>query len=73
MSVNRYSDLPPGCSPSDIPGNRPEDVAAEELYELAYAATRNYGPAMVRAAIEEGIAQAEADYVDDQEARKEPA
>lgn len=26
--------LPPGCSVSDIPGNRPEDGVAEELLEL---------------------------------------
>lgn len=31
--MSRYSDLPPGCSPSDIPGNRPEDGAAEALQE----------------------------------------
>jgi len=24
-------DLPPGCSVNDIPGNRPEDIAAEEI------------------------------------------
>lgn len=36
--MSRYSDLPPGCSPSDIPGNRPEDVAAEEVYQVLAAA-----------------------------------
>jgi len=25
------SNLPPGCRESDIPGNRPEDIAAEAL------------------------------------------
>lgn len=25
--------MPPGCNPSDIPGNRPEDLAAEAAYE----------------------------------------
>jgi len=25
--------LPPGCSESDIPGNRPEDMAFEEFWE----------------------------------------
>lgn len=25
--------LPPGCNVSDIPGNRPEDLAAEAAYE----------------------------------------
>lgn len=28
--------LPPGCSVSDIPGNRPEDQAAEALYDSIY-------------------------------------
>ncbi len=30
----RLSDLPPGCSASDIPGNRPEDVVVEKLGAL---------------------------------------
>lgn len=28
--------LPPGCSSSDIPGNRPEDIAWEEFLEERY-------------------------------------
>ena len=27
--------LPPGCSPNDIPGNRPIDLAWERAYEEA--------------------------------------
>ena len=27
------SNLPPGCRESDIPGNRPEEVAWEEFHE----------------------------------------
>ncbi len=27
------SNLPPGCSDSDIPGNRPEDVALEDFHD----------------------------------------
>ncbi len=27
------SNLPPGCRDSDIPGNRPQDTAAEAFYE----------------------------------------
>lgn len=30
--------LPPGCSISDIPGNRPEDEAEEALYDAIYTA-----------------------------------
>jgi hypothetical protein len=30
-------DLPPGVRVSDIPGNRPEDQAAEAFYENMYA------------------------------------
>jgi len=40
--MSRYSDLPPGCSPSDIPGNRPEDGVEEELLEL-FAKAWSYG------------------------------
>lgn len=40
--MNRYSDLPPGCSPSDIPGNRPEDGVEEELLEM-FAKAWSYG------------------------------
>jgi len=29
------SNLPPGCSVNDIPGNRPEDIASEEAFEWA--------------------------------------
>jgi hypothetical protein len=29
-------DLPPGCSVSDIPGNRPEDVEWERIEEAFY-------------------------------------
>ena len=28
--------LPPGCSVSDIPGNRPEDAKAEAIYDAIY-------------------------------------
>lgn len=28
--------LPPGCSVHDIPGNRPEDLAAEAFYDAIY-------------------------------------
>jgi hypothetical protein len=28
--------LPPGCSLSDIPGNRPEDIAFDHLMEKIY-------------------------------------
>jgi len=28
-----FPSLPPGCTPSDIPGNRPEDVAWEKFME----------------------------------------
>lgn len=30
---DRFPRLPPGCTPSDIPGNRPEDVAWDEFIE----------------------------------------
>ena len=30
------SNLPPGCRVSDIPGNRPEDLAAEAKYDTIY-------------------------------------
>lgn len=30
-------DLPPGCSVSDIPGNRPEDEAYEKMMDDFYA------------------------------------
>lgn len=37
--------MPPGCSPSDIPGNRPQDFIMEEveeqLFNALYAAMRN--------------------------------
>jgi hypothetical protein len=29
-------DLPPGCSTHDLPGNRPEDEAAEAFYDAFY-------------------------------------
>lgn len=29
----KHSDLPPGCSASDIPGNRPEDEAWDNLFD----------------------------------------
>ena len=28
--------MPPGCSPNDIPGNRPEDTKREELWNQFY-------------------------------------
>ena len=31
-----YSNLPPGCSVTDIPGNRPEDEAFERWAERVY-------------------------------------
>lgn len=37
------SDLPPGCSVSDIPGNRPEDLAAEALNERIGALLEPHG------------------------------
>jgi hypothetical protein len=30
--------LPPGCSDRDIPGNRPEDIVAERIYDSIYDA-----------------------------------
>lgn len=31
-----YSNLPPGVGPSDIPGNRPEDIAADRIWDEAW-------------------------------------
>jgi hypothetical protein len=33
-------DLPPGCSARDIPGNRPEDIANEQIYDNIYDALK---------------------------------
>ena len=33
--------LPPGCSVSDLPGNRPSDARAEAIYDAIYAALEN--------------------------------
>ena len=32
-------DLPPGCSPSDIPGNRPEDEARDKMIDEFFRQT----------------------------------
>ena len=34
--MNHFSNLPPGVNESDIPGNRPEDLDAEQEWETAY-------------------------------------
>lgn len=34
----KNSNLPPGCSPNDIPGNSSEDVAMEKQIDRIYAA-----------------------------------
>ncbi len=71
--MSRYSDLPSGCSPSDIPGNRPEDLVSEELYELfskawSYAFTEEQIVEIWREAVKEEEAKA-----DDYERRREGA
>jgi hypothetical protein len=46
--VSGYN-LPPGCSVSDIPGNRPEDQAWEELWD--WLMETDLSPHEVKAAI----------------------
>jgi hypothetical protein len=69
------SNLPPGCRESDIPGNRPEDIAHEKLVEeietvlkpLTYQATDEFDRVtedvvkLYNRAFEEGYQQATAD------------
>jgi hypothetical protein len=62
--------LPPGCSISDIPGNRPEDEAEEALYDAIYEAygcdslddaTADRLVAVVKKAWADGYAQGQSD------------
>ena len=39
--------MPPGVNPSDIPGNRPEDAAWEEVLEDFYASLNEKDQAML--------------------------
>ena len=52
------SNLPPGCSPSDIPGNRPEDEAWEQVFDAITrdADERGMTPADVMTAWRMGVA-----------------
>jgi hypothetical protein len=63
--VPGLSDLPPGVSASDIPGNRPEDVLAEKLYEL-------FGEAWQAAFTEEDIVELWRDAAKDEAAKIAP-
>jgi hypothetical protein len=51
--VTRPSDLPPGCSPNDIPGNRPGDDDDER-----------FAQALAHAAVEAGITEPSWDCLD---------
>lgn len=48
--------LPPGCSTSDLPGNRPEDLAAEAAMEWADEQLARLSPDQIRIVIETGLA-----------------
>jgi hypothetical protein len=47
--------LPPGCSVSDIPGNRPEDLAAEALYDKIYDILAPFGGSAVTESVADAI------------------
>jgi hypothetical protein len=53
--VSPLSNLPPGCSESDIPGNRPEDVRWEKWLEEALGALDELGLADCGGSAEEAI------------------
>lgn len=43
--------MPLGCSPSMIPGNRPEDIAYEQVWEWAEQQFMDFRPEEIRRAI----------------------
>jgi len=55
--------MPPGCSPQDIPGNRPEDGTWEEAWDWACARIDQEGltPEEFRRAILVGVAAIKAE------------
>jgi len=62
--------MPPGVNESDIPGNGPEDVIAEKLYDLFVKASWYFTKEEVLdiwdSAVRESEAEAEAQWLQDQ-------
>lgn len=61
------SNLPPGVSSGDIPGNRLADVAFENLYNEAYVVAERFGPELVQAAVRAALADLVEEGVNEQD------